>query len=244
MSGEEKKEFCYRCRGEGEVGGCKDCGTDKVKEIVEIETEEIDRLIIPKWYVKREWNKDIVIRDNPKYRHDPKFNRLVEQMDRAHQTFKEGRNVGISGIFVAPRKFSKMTWAYSCLQLAQANGLKTVPIMDTQQIKRFITINEQRPLAVKDEDFGCSYEEFIMADIVIMTVTKSYYYRDASQVIDLVLDMRSRYGKPTIVISRFNMKEITEFDRKGLFNSLIDVEGRENGMRYPAIIEFSESAFY
>lgn len=238
---------CYTCRDEGleSPAGCPDCGlvqgeNYEVQRVVE--TTDLTDKAIPEYYHRRLWEKEILLRAKPELLNDRYFTNgsdaYVEQLNKAHDIFKNGGLPKTSAIIVAPQTFSKMTWAYSCMQLARAFNYNIVPLMDTQQLKYFITLSEEKPSSSYLKRFHFTYEDLIFADILFLTVSKGYYRRNAWEVIQQILDIRSRLGLATIILSRFNINEISEFDRFDRFTKSMDYNGTENGLRYPAIIRY------
>lgn len=240
---------CYVCRDGEQNIDCSECGRQKDVPISEpltdlMETSDYSKLLIPTFYRGVKFNSEQLIEQHAGDKHDTTFMKYANQLGKVHSIFEAGKLPPKSAIFVAPKTYGKVTFVYSCMQLAHLHGHKVFPMMDTEEIQRFITLSEQRPLQpIKGfgKDFNYSYEDFLEADVVFITITKSVYRKNASQVIEQILDKRSRYDKPTFFISGFSMAEIGQFDYSQRTTRMIDRTQRENPLRYPVIIQFLDS---
>lgn len=236
---------CYICR-DGELNiDCADCSRKKkegsrvIKEIMQ--TTDYDKLLIPLNYRGVDFNRDTLLSTHPDLTTNGKFLEYVKNLDKIHEIIKYGKIPAKSGIFIAPRTFAKITFAYSCLQHAELNGLKTFPILDTQELSRFLILSEEKPFSpIKGlgEDFSWTYEDFLTADLVFITVSKGYYNKKSYAIIEQAMDMRSRRGKSTFILSAFSLNTLTAFDNKGKSARMIDSTLKNNPQRYPAIIQF------
>jgi hypothetical protein len=241
---------CYVCN-DGQYGlvdgVCPSCGKrfgkdgSDVKE--KLDVREIASMKIPREYRGVEWSSEELVADKRLLADNRKFNAYVEQLERVHELCKNGKQVPMSAIFVSPPGFSKMVWAYSCLQLAMKNNYKVFPVLDTQQMKRFLTICQEKPnnKFFKENDFNFDYEDFLTADILFLTVSKGYMRRGAWEVILQVIDERGRMDRPTLVISSVSISEFCGFDSFGRFNQSFDTSGRLLGYRNPVFVQLSDS---
>lgn len=241
----ETKPKCYRCRDKGEVGGCPKCGKIKgkadkvVKE--QLIKQDYDKMYIPKDYKGKVWRREVLDASKAELCREKKYLAFTEQLEKIHSMFLNGQVVNKSAIIVAPRTFSKMTWAYSCMQLAYKHGYKIFPIMDTAQMKRFVTIELERPNNNSFDIFKYKYEDLLMADVVFMTVSHGVSRYSAYETIDNIIDERSRMDKPTIVLSRYSCSEFCRFDTYKRFSSIIDKSGKEIGKRYPVFVQYTDN---
>jgi hypothetical protein len=239
---------CYQCRDLGLRGGCPKCGKilGKVSisrvEDVEIDVESTNRIIgeIPSEYKGKLWKKEELINDHREQLGIPKFDIYVDQLDKVHSIFRGGKIPNKSAIIISPRTYSKMTWAYSCLQLARQFNYKIFPILDTDQMKRDLINWTNKPSGVYSKGLWYSYEDFLTADILFLTVSKGQTRQASFEVIDQVIDIRSRMDRPTFIISRFSLAEMSGYDRKNRFNSILDKSGKKFGCRYPIVVQLTD----
>lgn len=241
------KEYkCFTCR-DGEIdleGNCPECGRsyhtggEPLKDV--IVTEEYNRLYIPKEYRGVVWDKEKLRQTHESLTGiDKHFEVFANSLEKIHNIFLEGRIPKNSMLIIAPRTFSKLTLAYSCLQLAYKHSYKIFPIMDTQQLKRFLTLSVERPTAPILKTYPFQYEDIMTADIMFLTISKGYDRNGSYEIVDQIIDMRSRMDKPTIIISRFSIKDMSGFDYFGRFASIINEHGQNK--RYPTFIQYTDN---
>lgn len=75
-------------------------------------------------------------------------------------------------------------------------------------------------------------------NIYYQTVTKLYVKNEAYQVIEEILDRRSRKGLSTFILSRASLEDISARDIKGDFKA-IKRDGLDD-CKYPAIIRYTD----
>lgn len=235
---------CYVCR-DGQLNIDCECGRKKKEGngVVKtaMATHDYEVLLIPEFYRGKEFNMNTLIETHPNIKNNGEFQNYAQQLKRIHDSIKAGKVPNKSGVIIAPRTFAKVTFAYSCLQHAELNGLSTFPVMDTQEIARFLVHQEERPFQpVKGfgENFNWTYEDFLTADVLFITVTKGFYRQKSYAIIEQVLDMRSRYGKSTFIISAFSLAEMTGFDRTDKSARMIDRTQKDNPQRYPVFVQY------
>lgn len=238
-----KKKHCYTCGGHGfRDKECPEChrkpmnmNLDKEPEVAKQLVVTAKNALIPQQYVGVTWSADIIRHTHADRGNDKLFDRCVNQMEKIHSYFVEGKIINKSVILVAPPQHSKITWAYSCMQFALMHGLKVAPMLDTQEVKRLITLAAERPL---DNSLGITYEEYVNSDIVFITVTKTTYRNGAYQIIQEMLDKRSRRGLPTFFVSRYNIATLSQWDSSKSFKYIVDENNTENSLKYPVIINY------
>lgn len=165
-------------------------------------------------------------------------------MDMIQNIFKSGNIPDRSVIITAPAGYSKLIWAYSCMQYAITNGFSVAPLLDTTEIKRLLVLAGERPLQQglkreKNESFGVSsieYEEYIEKDVLFFTVTKMEQRRGAAPIIAELLDKRARRGKGIIGISRFSVLEMSQWDGLGLYSAWREPIDPIDPFKMPTII--------
>lgn len=89
-----------------------------------------------------------------------------------------------------------------------------------------------------DANTGKAYEDYIYSDVMFITVTKLYVKNEAYQVIEEILDRRSRKGLSTFILSRASLEDISARDIKGDFKA-IKRDGLDD-CKYPAIIRYTD----
>lgn len=241
---------CSTCGGEFDKRfieqPCPECGksygVNKKTDLNEVDeirfNAAMDTLEVPEEYRKVKWSKTVMLKNNADKMSDRSFTHYVDQLAKAHDIFDAGKLPNISAIIIAPPKMSKLTWAYSCMQLALANGYSTSWLLDTQEVKRLIVLSGDNPkYKLYDK---VDYDSYIMSDVLFITVTKTYARSEAYSVIIELLDKRARKGLPTFFISRFDLKQLSRRDYDNQFEFIKDFTGKENNLKYPAIIQWSD----
>lgn len=235
---------CCTCGGHGFPDKvCPECGRKPVtkakRKIIKKEKVVTKKCtIIPEPYSNVMWSSDVLrMNHQEESKSDMLFNRYVNQLERIFSLFYNKKIPAKSAIIIAPPQYSKVTFAYSCMQLALQNGFSVAPLYDSQEVKRIITLAADRP----NQNYEINYEDYVNSDVVFITITKTVYREEAYAVIEEMLDKRSRRGLPTFFISRYNLQTLSKRDWSGHFSFIKDVEGTENDLKYPAIISYWKS---
>lgn len=241
-----KKQRCFTCGGEYHPdyldNPCPECG--RIYGKISLEEKKDDKefitkaknLDIPGEYIGVKWSKEILLKNKSEEASNRNFIRFVDQLDKVQTLFDVGRIPAKSAMIIAPSGYSKVTWAYSCMQLALEHGFSVAPILDTIELKRLLILASENPKykLYKTVD----YDDYILSDICFVTVTKTDFCLDAWRVILEIIDRRSRKGLPTFIISRFDIETISKRDYEGHFKSFVDYNGNQNSLKYPAIIKY------
>ncbi len=237
--------FCFTCGGEGFADKvCPSCGFDRKKlnlasrsvEGVTALTTAIQRTVIPQQYVAVEWSKEKLMERNSLLQEDIRFVKYASQLEKIHNIFALGLVPNKSAIIIAPPKFGKETFAFSCMQQALAHGLKVARLLDTVEAKRVAVLASENP---KYKLYGeVIYDDYMDSDVLFLTVTKTQYRSEAGAVMMEILDRRSRLGRPTFVISRYPLNDLVWKDRQSEFEGILDYDNVENSIKYPAIITY------
>jgi hypothetical protein len=234
--------ICGTCGGVGILSGievCPECGFDS-RTGRQLSRQDISKLIpeiekkgIPKSYVGVNWTPGVFWAAHS----GMKGNKLVElflsQMEKVHTVFASGKLPQRSAIFIAPSHYSKLTWAYSCIQHALKAGYSVAPILDTSEIKRLFVLSSE---SLNFRLNGLNYEEYVDSDVCFFTVVKNEFRRNSFSVVQDLLDKRNRRGLDTWGISRFSMAEISSWDKTGDFSKLMVQYPEDNLCKIPAII--------
>lgn len=246
-------EYCFTCGNKGFMEkSCPECGReprlismnlDKKKDVNEF-VKKIEGVLIPHKYFGVFWNKETLELDNTdklsKYNDlgydDALFIRYTNELEKINTIFVEHRIPHKSAIIIAPAGYSKIVFAYSCMQRAIDAGFKVAPLLDTTEVKRALILSSEN-VNYKINGY-LSYDDYIMADVMFVTVTKLYNHTEAYQIIQELFDRRSRKGLSTIILSRFSLEEISKADRQGSFNAVKKYS--EDDYKYPAIIQYRE----
>lgn len=247
-----KEERCFRCGGKFDERyvnePCPECNRQyKVDNEFNLEVlvkqdnkflNTIKNLEIPKEYHGITWDRTVLDNDKSEDKSIRAYKGFVEQLDRVHRMFENGLIPPKSALVIAPIGYSKVTWAYSCMQQAVASGFSVAPLLDTVELKRLFILSSDKP---NFKMFGLTYEDYIEKDICFVTVTKSEYVGNSWQTILDILDKRSRKGLPTFIISRYGVDAISKWDYDGQFKVLLEQGGFRNSLKYPAIISYSKT---
>lgn len=221
---------------------CPVCGRQYGKarmKNINTKTLKQENLNIPKHYIGKEWSKSILLEDKKNDKNKNMLNQLAGIMETVHNKFANGEIPSRSVLIVAPPRYSKVTWAYSCMQLAQAKGLSVAPLLDTVELKRFMLIAADKPF---HELYNLiDYESYLTADVCFVTVTKTFKNQEAYQVILDLLDSRSRKGLPTYIISRYGIDVLAKWDSRGHFSTLKDYHFSEDPNKFPIICQYFSS---
>lgn len=232
---------CGRCGGVNISDSvCPECGLlpkiskikEKAQDISQI-SDKIDSLQIPKFYLGKNWSAELFWSSHESKRRDKLVCTFLEQMEKVHTMFKNGMIPQRSAIFIAPAGYSKLIFIYSCIQYALQYNYSVAPILDTLELKRLFILSAEKP---NQKYLGITYEDYINADVLFFTVTKTEYRRAAYNVIVELLDKRARRGKCTIGISRYTVYELSNWDTSNDFRQILTPVSDVDLLKTPAII--------
>lgn len=242
----DEKGFCFLC---GNLGfpdkACPSCGREPTQKSMNFEFNEsndsfvdkIDSFGVPAMYRGVIWNSDILRHDKPELSNDFVFDRFVKSLEKVNALFDKGILTNKSAIIIAPAGFSKMIFAYSCMQRAINKGFSVAPLLDTVELKRLIFLASENPKfkLYKKIDF----DSYVMSDVCFVTVTKSQQKSWAYEIIQELLDLRARKGLGTFVLSRYELSEISQQDKSNSFDALASIDVHDD-FKYPAIIRYNK----
>ncbi len=242
------ESFCFTCGGNFDERyvdvPCPECGKQykaSANVLLEVKPSEefiqsAKELSIPDFYIGKTWNAERLRKDNQDIIGDLTFQRYIQQLSKIHDIFSDGRIPNKSGIIIAPPRMSKMLWAYSCMQQALEHGYTVNWLLDTIELKRLLVLAGDKP------DYKLynkiSYDDYIMADVCFITVTKTEYRYDSYSTILEIIDRRSRKGLSTFVISRFDLKQLARRDYDKHFLAIRDYNGHDNDLKFPVIVQY------
>lgn len=237
--------WCWKCCNRGFPDKvCPVCGREPVKQTVNLEqmenvdefVQKIDNFGVPPQYRGIFWDSGELLRMHPELETNLMFKRFVSNLEKINTVFANGLLSPKSAIIIAPAGFSKMTFAYSCMQRALNNGFTVAPFLDTIELKRLLVLAGENP---NYKLFGnVDYDEYIMSDVCFVTVTKMRQREWAYEVLQELIDRRERKGLSTFIISRFSLAEISRRDRSSQFE-VISTAKTKNNVKYPAVIRFN-----
>lgn len=235
------RKHCFSCGGHGfKDKTCPECGMKPNAEKLTSAISDIaivsKTLGIPPDYRGITWSYEQLMDTCPLHSKNPIFQKWAKQLEKIHSLFVKGIIPTKSAIIIGPPSTSKVTWAFSCMQFAAANGLSVAPLLDTQEVKRLIVLAAERP---NQRICDTTYEEYINSDVMFITVTKTPYREEAYSIIEEILDKRNRRGLPTYFISRFNMKTMSKRDWEGSFSYVQDGNPNRNMIKFPVILQYT-----
>lgn len=236
-------EFCCVC---GNLGfpdkECPACHRQPTQKSMNFEFKDntefvqtINRFGIPVNYQGIIWNKDILIHDKPELERDFAFKKFANDLEKVSNLFESGLLTNKSAIIIAPAGFSKMTFAYSCMQRALDKKFSVAPFLDTIELKRLLYLASENPKYSLYRKIN--YDDYISSDICFVTVAKSQQHAWAYDIIQELLDLRARRGLGTFILSRFDLNEISQADKSNSFDALASVNTHDD-YKYPAIIRY------
>lgn len=246
-------KYCFTCGGFGfQDKDCPECGHEALNKAVDLDKAEniadfvkkIENTEIPAKYHGVFWSRDMLERDhreklkqyNESGYNDELFCWYCNQLQKINDVFAEGRIPHKSAIIIAPAGYSKITFAYSCMQRALNSGFSVAPLLDTCEVKRALILACENPRYLINKSI--TYEDYIYSDVMFITVTKLYVKNEAYQVIEEILDRRSRKGLSTFILSRADLAEMSVRDTKGDFKA-IKKDSIDN-CKYPSIIMYTD----
>lgn len=238
--------FCFVCGNAGFPDKvCPSCGREPTRKSMNFEFNEsntsfvdkIDSFGIPALYRGVIWDSEILRHDKPELENDFVFDRFVKNLERVNAVFDKGVLTNKSAIIIAPAGFSKMIFAYSCMQRALDKGFTVAPLLDTVELKRLVFLASENPKfkLYKKIDF----DSYVMSDICFITVTKSQQRAWAYEIIQEILDLRARKGLGTFIISRYDLSDISQQDKSNSFDALASVDVHDD-LKYPAVIRYTK----
>lgn len=228
---------CYACRDKGAVGGCSVCGK-KIsicgKGATTVTTELLQKSSIPAEYKDVVWDKELLMYTHPHKSDNEDFRIYCDQLTKIQNIFRNGELPQQSAIIIAERAMGKLTFAYICMRYALENGYTVCPILDNTQIKRIKSISSDNPrsYALYRQP---TVEEIQYSDVLFITVDKDNY-GSALRTIESVIDERARLSLSTFVISRFSLASMSQFEKKGSYETLQESTRRYNNKKFPSII--------
>jgi hypothetical protein len=240
----DESGYCFLCGGIGlDDSECPSCGRKPKKSGISFEdaqnserfVEKIDRFGVPGPYRGVFWSADVLRKQFPDLDGDLAFQRFVNQLDKVHDVFAKGLLSSKSAIIIAPAGFSKEIFAYSCMQLALDKGLSVAPYLDTVELKRLLVLSGESPgYRLFDK---ISYDDYVMSDVCFITVTKLPQREWAYNIIQELIDRRSRKGFSTFVISRYSLNEISRRDKSNQFGVISTADSHDT-LKYPSVISY------
>lgn len=241
-----EKKWCFTCGNAGFADRvCPSCGRKpssasfnfEEREDTQEFAEKIDAFGVPGNYRGICWSKEALMKYKTDLQSDYNFVRFAEQLEKIHSVFARGMISPKSAIIIAPADFSKMTFAYSCMQHALDHNLSVAPLLDTLELKRLLVLAAENPNYKMFKKI--SYDEYIMCDVCFITVTKLKQREYAYETIQEVIDRRTRKGLGTFIISRYDLSEISRRDYGSSFEAITSSTSQDT-YKYPAVVMYRQ----
>ncbi|MFG6347681.1 MAG: hypothetical protein K1W15_03060 [Lachnospiraceae bacterium] len=238
-----KDNYCFICGGKGFPDRkCESCGREPKKLSFNFEerdsssfVEKIDAFGIPGKYRGVLWNAEILKKSFREKAEDRAFQKFVSQLDKVDNVFTKGILSDKSAVIIAPAGYSKMVFAYSCMQRALDAGFSVAPFLDTSELKRLLVLSSENP---HYKLYGkVSYDEYVLCDVCFVTVSKLPVHEWAYNTIQELFDRRARKGLGTFVTSRYGLDEISRRDASNQFG-VISTAISDDSYKYPAVINY------
>jgi hypothetical protein len=240
-------KFCFTCGNNGfEDKKCDECDREpKTLSLTKMEPKDVEKFVrqtkkaeIPEEYIGNEWSSEIFKKYHPRNYADHLLEKYVSQLQKVHDMFYNGMIPSKGAIIIAPSTYSKVTWAFSCMQHAIRHGHTVAPMLDTMELKRVLVLAAEKP---NYKLYGhIDYDEYIMSDVMFITVTKTEHRRGSFGVIQEILDRRSRKGLGTFIISEVSLEVIAEWDNTNNFLKMKKFTPVDNMKKFPALITYRE----
>lgn len=228
---------CLTCRDKGMLGGCPSCGKTAQfsTEPREVSDEVLDAVAIPEFYKGNKWSGQTLIDTHGDVTARAKLEQYAKMLTRIHDIFSSGSIPNKSFMVVSSPGSGKLTWAYSCMQEALKHGHSVVPIIDNTQFKRLSIISSDRMTSkfLKTQQYGI--EDYLTADVMFMTIDPDNF-QTAYRTVSSVLNKRTRAGKPTFIISRYSLEQISLMDYTQQFTKDIQAKQQQDRNKYLVLI--------
>lgn len=232
---------CPYCGDRGKEDGCPKCGKDIKKIVVPEKQKEYfirkaEYALIPEEYIGKAWSKQLIIDSHPELDKDLLFKTFVDRLDKMHEAYRSGILPRKSAIIQAPARMSKEIFAYSCMQMCMNRGITVAPIIDTLDLKRLIVLSAENP---NYRIYNIDYDRYINSTVCFVSVTSTDRFSDALPVIRSLMSKRARLGLPTIILSRYGLKDLCQDSFDQDYESLVEQSASANRLKYPVIISYS-----
>ena len=228
---------CLTCRDKGMLGGCPTCGKTAQfsTEARDVPDEVLDAVAIPEFYKGNVWSKQTLIDTHADVTAKTKLEQYASILTRIHQIFSSGSIPNKSFIVISSPGSGKLTWAYACMQEALRHGHSVVPIIDNTEFKRLSIISSDRMTSKFLKSQKYSIEDYLAADVMFMTIDPDNF-QTAYRTVSSVLNKRTRAGKPTFIISRFSLEQISLMDYTQQFTKDIQAKQQQDRNKYLVLI--------
>lgn len=236
--------YCFVCGNSGFYDrDCPSCGREAKNRSLNLDfrdnandyVTESGMQVIPDHYKGVIWSGEVLKSTKTDLENDYNFKSFVDGMEAINSVFARGLLSRQSAIIIAPAGFSKMIFAYSCMQRAVDNGFTVAPLLDTVEIKRVLTLAGDNPSYRVSKTIN--YDEYIMSDVLFATVTKLAAREWAFETIQELIDRRARKGLSTFIVSRYDLSEISRKDYSNQF-AVTATAVSDDGCKYPAVIRY------
>lgn len=230
--------ICRHCMDKGLPKGCPECGKTltSVKSVLDVSPTQLEKISIPTEYVNAVWDTDKLKNTHPLALSDNMFINYCNELEKLVNIFTSGNIPKTSGIIIAKRGYGKKFLAYTCMKAALANGYTVCPMLDNTQLKRINQLSSENPTSWVLK-YLPSIDEVTYSDVLFITVDIDNY-KTALRTIESIIDKRARQSKPTFIISRYTPEEMSMYEKRGSYLTLLDPTGSNNNKKYPALIYY------
>lgn len=238
--------YCYKCGNRGKEGGCPNCGKTPAQAVLDItipgetiaKTKRYKEILIPEYYLTTIWSKEAFWKNHASQRTETALIRFIDQLEKVLQIFEAGTVPAKSAFIIAPNGYSKCIFAYTCMKLALNRGFTVAPLIDTTDLKRlFVSSTTKNDYRLYH---NISMDDYILSDVVFITVVKSHMRYDAYLTVQDLIEKRLRFNKPTFIISEHSLEEISQWDAAKNYKNYLKATEGDNQLKYPVVLQYKE----
>lgn len=219
---------CLCCDDKGTLQGCPYCGKKFVKQTIVPDFEVTDEMLslIPQQY-RDVWDSSKLRSQFPDLENNKFFCGYVDKLDKLVETFQKGLLPQRSTIIMSSVGLGKTRVAYYCMALANQHGYTVGPLIDNTEYRRLNNLSTDNQLYkefLKYNKHLPTIETIVQSDVQFLTIDPCNF-KDSYIDIMSLLSKRDRLGKPTIILSQYNVNQITYSDYSSSFSKLVSNTG-------------------
>ena len=221
---------CHVCGDLGKDGGCSRCGLTP-RAHVSVKSVQLDMPVdlIPISYQGKIWEKPVATKDTPL-----RFAEFDSKLERVLKEFLAGRIPPFSMFIGAPAKYGKHSFAYSCLQTAAVQRYTIAPLFSVSDWRRLYRVSQMNPFYKLYETY--TWDNLITRDVVFMYVDHSEERYDCLSMMRDILDTRAGFGKPTFIVSDFNLTDLVPRWGDTSYTDIYNPDPSRDMRRYPVVL--------
>lgn len=230
---------CKLCWDRGMPGGCIACGMDSLEhgaeKVASLDPVLLQQYQIPERYLYTEWDEEQLLLSHENMKDNSIFINYCKTLTNYVGRLRSGDMPKSSLIICSDRGFGKRTFVYSCMKECIKYGRKIVPIIDTTEYRRLIILSTEKIYSKSLNKLSCTLEEVNTCDILFLTVDLANY-KNCLKTVESVCERRSRMGKPTIITSRYSIKEMSLLDYYGDSEGFVNRKDTVDMYKFPRMI--------